>query len=80
MKIKMKRIKVKVHPNKNESQIRDKISREDIDVEVDLKAKPVDNEANKELISLLAKYYNVPRTAVSIVSGNKGRIKHVEIR
>ncbi|MCA9386030.1 DUF167 domain-containing protein [Candidatus Dojkabacteria bacterium] len=76
----MKRIKVKVHPNKNESQIRDKISREDIDVEVDLKAKPVDNEANKELISLLAKYYNVPRTAVSIVSGNKGRIKHVEIR
>ena len=46
---------------------------------VRLKSPPVEGAANAELIEILAKVFRVPRRAVTIVSGERGRNKHVAI-
>ncbi|MFA6081909.1 MAG: DUF167 domain-containing protein [Patescibacteria group bacterium] len=40
-----------------------------------LTAKPVDGEANKQLIEVLADYLQVPKSAIQIKSGENGRTK-----
>ena len=47
---------------------------------VRIAAPPVDGAANEELIKVLAKTFAVPKNAVSIVSGQSGRLKLVQIR
>ena len=47
---------------------------------VRLSAPPVEGAANEELIELVARAAGVPRRAVSIVSGDRGRNKRVAIR
>jgi len=44
-----------------------------------LKAPPVDGAANKALIGFLAEQWGVPRAAIRIESGMRGRIKRVEV-
>lgn len=44
-----------------------------------LKSPPVDGKANAEVIALVAKHFGVPRSRVSIRSGEKGRRKLVEV-
>ena len=44
-----------------------------------LAAPPVDGAANEALIAFLAKQAGVGRSSVSIVSGEKGRVKQVRI-
>ena len=44
-----------------------------------LREKPHDGEANKALIKLLADYYDVPKSCVKVVSGQKSHQKLVEI-
>lgn len=44
-----------------------------------LKASPVNNKANEELIRLLSSYFNVPRSLVTIVSGMHTREKLIRI-
>lgn len=46
---------------------------------VRLAAPPVDGAANAALIAFLAEYYQVPRSRVRIVSGERSRNKRVEI-
>jgi uncharacterized protein len=46
---------------------------------VRLHAAPVDGAANAELIEVLAEAFNVPKRAVSIVSGERSRQKRVRI-
>jgi len=46
---------------------------------IKLKAPPVDNAANEELIKFLAKYYQVNKNKVEIKKGLKSRYKVVEI-
>lgn len=46
---------------------------------VRLKAAPVDGAANEELIRILAKAFDVPRTSVQIVSGHSSKRKLVSI-
>jgi uncharacterized protein len=43
-------------------------------------ATPHDGKANESAISLLAKHFKVPKSAVRIVTGATGRNKIVEIR
>ena len=43
-----------------------------------LRAKPHDGEANTSLIKLLAKYFKVPKTTISITRGAKSRTKLIE--
>lgn len=44
-----------------------------------LRAKPHDGEANTALIKLLSKYFNVPKTSITITRGTKSHIKTIEI-
>ena len=46
---------------------------------VRLNAPPVDGAANKALIDLLADTLDLPRSAITIVSGQTSRTKRVEI-
>lgn len=46
---------------------------------IQLKAPPVDGEANKALIAFLSKLCGVPKSAVTIEMGTSGRIKRVEV-
>ncbi|HKM90194.1 MAG TPA: DUF167 domain-containing protein [Candidatus Acidoferrales bacterium] len=45
-----------------------------------LTAPPVEGEANEALVRLLAARLNVPKSAVRIVSGERGRTKRVAVR
>lgn len=51
----------------------------DHELTVYLRAKPHDGEANTALIKLLAKYFDVPKTAIKITHGHKSRAKTIEI-
>lgn len=44
-----------------------------------LKSPPVDGRANEELIALVARHFQCPKSAVSIKSGASGRMKLVRI-
>lgn len=48
-------------------------------VRIRLAAPPVDGEANAELIRYLAKLLRVPKSAITILSGDSGRDKRVEV-
>lgn len=51
----------------------------DHELTVYLRAKPHDGEANTALIKLLAKHFDVPKTAIKITHGHKSRTKTIEI-
>ena len=44
-----------------------------------VQAPPIDGRANKELIKLIADYFDVPKSRVGIRTGASGRMKLVEI-
>ncbi|HBB64497.1 hypothetical protein A3K02_00060 [candidate division WS6 bacterium RIFOXYD1_FULL_33_8] len=69
-------IEVKVKPSSKEISI----SQKNGIYVVSLKGKPHDNVANLELIDLLAKYFNISKTAISIVHGLKSKRKLIEIK
>jgi uncharacterized protein len=48
-------------------------------LKVKLNSPPVDGEANKELIALLAKTFRVSKSDVEIISGQTSKIKQVKI-
>jgi uncharacterized protein (TIGR00251 family) len=48
-------------------------------LKVRLAAPPVDGAANEELVRLLAREFKVPRSAVTIVSGQMSRRKTVKV-
>lgn len=49
-------------------------------VRVSVPEPPADNQANEAVVALLAKALDVPRSAVAITAGGKGRTKRVVIR
>ncbi len=49
-------------------------------LKVRLSAPPVDDKANQALCKFLAEQLNIPRSAVRILAGERGRLKRVEIR
>lgn len=68
--------KVKVKPNSKKQTIEESI---DGSLTVHLKSPPVDGKANKELIELLAKKFDVPKSQIQIKSGLSSRTKLIEI-
>ena len=46
---------------------------------IHITAPPVDGKANRHLVTLLAGEFDVPKTAVSIIRGEKSRRKSVQI-
>ncbi len=71
----MKKV-IKVKPNAKQQKI---TAADDGSLIVYLKSPPIDGKANMELIVLLATYFNVPKTAITIKLGHSGRQKIVEI-
>lgn len=63
----------------------DRIDGWDVDAEdravlkVRVRARPVEGEANKALILLLAKALDVPKSAVSLARGGQSRLKMIDI-
>ena len=47
--------------------------------EITISSKPEKGKANKEVIILLAKFFNVSKSKVKIIKGHKSRKKVVEI-
>lgn len=48
-------------------------------IQIRLNAQPVDNKANKALIDFLAKLFKTPKSRISIIAGEKSRIKTVAL-
>ena len=69
-------INIKVKPNSKEQKI---IEETDGSLIIRLKSPPVDGKANKELIKVLSKKYNVPKSYIRIKSGVSSRQKLIEI-
>ena len=69
------KINVKVIPNSK----KDIIIKEDNKLKIHLKAKAVNNEANKYLIMILSEYYNKRKNDIKIIKGLKSREKIIEI-
>jgi len=74
--IKVMRIYVKVIPRSSINKIEKTGEGE---YKVKLTAPPVDGEANKMLIEVLADYFDVSKSSVEIVGGRSARTKIVDI-
>ena len=70
------KIKIKVVPGARKQEI---IQMSDGSLKIKLHSQPVRFKANKELIEVLANYYNVQKDKISIVSGYSSRQKVIEI-
>ncbi|WP_414527207.1 DUF167 domain-containing protein [Nodularia chucula] len=67
---------VKVKPNSKEQKIEEQ---PDGSLTIRLKSPPLDGKANEELIKLLAKKFQVPKSHIRIKSGLSSRQKLIEI-
>jgi uncharacterized protein len=67
---------VKVKPNSKKQTLEEST---DGSLTVHLKSSPIDGKANKELIELLAKKFNVKKSSVRIKLGLSSRTKLIEI-
>ena len=68
--------KVQVVPRSSRSEV---VGAHNGSLKVRVAAPPVDGSANDELIRVIAKTFKVSRSAVSIVSGQSSRLKHIRI-
>jgi uncharacterized protein (TIGR00251 family) len=68
--------KVQVVPRSSRSEV---AGEHNGSLRVRVSSPPVEGAANKELTHVLAKAFNVSRSAVSIVSGQNSRVKQVSI-
>jgi uncharacterized protein (TIGR00251 family) len=70
------KLKVRVIPNARKSEI---TGCRDGEWVLRLNAPPVDGKANKAAVEIIAKLLGIPRSCVSLISGEKGRHKIFEI-
>ncbi len=67
---------IKVKPNSQQQKIKEEA---DGSLTISLKSPPVDGKANEELIKLLAKKFDVPKSRITIKLGLSSRQKLVVI-
>jgi uncharacterized protein (TIGR00251 family) len=67
---------VRVVPRASRSEI---IGEQGGVLRVRISAAPVDGAANEELVRVLARDFNVPRRAISIITGHSARLKRIRI-
>ena len=67
---------VRVQPRASQSKITGEIQG---NLKVKIAAPPVDGEANEELIRFLAKWFEVPRQEIEILSGETAKNKIIRI-
>ena len=69
------KIRVRVVPNAKKVEIK----KEEGYLKVKLKSKPEGGKANKELIEILSRYFDTPKSKIRIISGLKSRDKLIEL-
>ena len=69
-------IRVRVIPNAKHSEVMNRVGSI---VRVRIAAPALEGKANEELIEFLAEFFDVPRRYVSILRGEKGKEKTVQI-
>ena len=80
------RVYVRATPNASKDEIvgewrgEDTRAGADVRLAVKVTAPPDKGKANAAIIKLLAKHFGVAKSAVSIVSGETGRLKVVEVK
>jgi uncharacterized protein (TIGR00251 family) len=67
---------VRVTPRSSKTEF---VGMHDGALKIKLKSPPVDGAANEELIRLLSKAFNVPRSNLTIVSGQSSRTKRIQM-
>jgi hypothetical protein len=70
------KITVRVHPKSAKNKV---IRHPEGDFEVYTNAPPQKNKANQALVGLLAGYFDLPKSSISILAGYKNKSKIVEI-
>lgn len=70
-------VKIRVIPRSNRVEVKE-INGESLRVR--LLSPPIDGRANNELIAILGKYYNKPKSAIRIRKGLRSRDKVVEVK
>jgi len=70
-------ISVRIMPN---SSVNFVIGYSDEYLKLKISAVPIDNKANKELISYVSKLLNVPKSTLSLISGDKSKIKRILVK
>lgn len=68
--------KVQVVPRSSRSEV---VGEHNGSLRVRIAAPPVEGAANEELIRILAKTFNVSRSAVKILSGHNSKVKQIGI-
>lgn len=66
---------VHVKPNANE----EKVMGTGVNLIVAVRASPREGKANEAMVRVLAAYFNVPKSTISIVAGHTARRKVVEV-
>ena len=70
------KITVQVIPNASKNEIIDSNNGE---LKIKVQTPPEDGKANKAVIKILAKHFNVSKNKIKIVSGEISRLKIIEI-
>jgi len=70
------KISVRVIPSAKIEQIQESL---DGSLKVWLHARPKESEANKALVAILSKHFDVPKSQIHIISGQTSRNKVVEV-
>ena len=69
-------LRVRVQPRASRDEV---VAWDGVTLRVRVSAAPVDGEANEALVAFLARSFRVPRSAVTLVRGARGRDKLVRI-
>ena len=69
-------ISVTVVPRSSKNEI---LPQKDGSYKIKITAPPVEGEANKKLIEMISEYFDVAKSCVTIVKGETGRKKIIEI-
>lgn len=70
-------IKIKVIPGSSQSMIAGVI---DNTLKIKLHSPPIDGRANKECIAFLSKLLKTPKSSISIINGEKNKLKTLYIK
>jgi uncharacterized protein (TIGR00251 family) len=68
--------KIKVHPRAKKNAITGTVGDA---LKISVTAPPADSKANQAVIEFLADFFEIPRSSVTIASGDTGRLKVIRI-
>ncbi|MDP1574093.1 MAG: DUF167 domain-containing protein [Coxiellaceae bacterium] len=67
---------VYLQPDAKKSEI---VGLHDGNIKIKVKSPPVDGKANAALINFISEFFDAPKSSITIISGDKSRLKKVAI-